>query len=120
MLTVATRRHGDATTVVAADGELDCYSSALLRAQLIAHTRAGHALIVDLTGVTFIDSAGLGVLVGAWKLFREIDGTLAFVAGPGVSRRIAVTRLDQVFRIYPTLAEALADPEAVLTAGACA
>ena len=48
-------------------------------------------LVVDLTGVTFIDSLGLGALIGAHKRARVLQGSLAIVASPasepGLRRR---------------------------------
>lgn len=66
------------------------------------------ALIVDLSAVTFLASVGLRLLVSTHEKVSE-SGQFAVVAsGPITSRPIQLTRLDQVFAMYPTLDEALA------------
>lgn len=66
------------------------------------------ALIVDLSAVTFLASVGLRLLVSTHEKVSK-SGEFAVVAsGPITSRPIQLTRLDQVFAMYPTLDEALA------------
>ena len=66
------------------------------------------ALIVDLSAVTFLASVGLRLLVSTHETVSK-SGEFAVVAsGPITSRPIQLTRLDQVFAMYPTLDEALA------------
>jgi len=65
------------------------------------------ALIVDLSGVTFLASVGLRLLVSTHDKVGE-SGQFAVVAsGPITSRPIQLTKLDEVFAMYPTLDEAL-------------
>jgi anti-anti-sigma factor len=65
------------------------------------------ALIVDLSGVTFLASVGLRLLVSTHEKVGE-SGQFAVVAsGPITSRPIQLTKLDEVFAMYPTLDEAL-------------
>ena len=67
------------------------------------------ALIVDLSGVTFLASVGLRLLVSTHEKVSQ-SGQFAVVAsGPITSRPIQLTKLDQVFAMYPTLGEALTD-----------
>lgn len=65
------------------------------------------ALIIDLTSVPYVDSAGIGALVGAYVTHQKDGRTLALV---GVSDRIRsalqVTRVEQFFRFFNTPAEA--------------
>ena len=66
------------------------------------------ALIVDLTGVDFLASAGLQVLVATHE---NIGATARFAVvadGPATSRPIQLTGLDQILSLHPTLAEAMA------------
>lgn len=64
-------------------------------------------LIMDFTGVPYIDSAGIGALVGAYVSQNKAGRKLALV---GVSERLftalQVTRVEQFFRIYKSLPEA--------------
>ena len=74
----------------------------------IADERRG-ALVLDLTHLDYMDSTGVGVLVGALRRFQS-EGRDVLLAGP--QRRILtglrITHLDTLFRIYETLDEALA------------
>ena len=99
--TTVARRHG-AWTVVDVMGELDVYTAPRLREELIERITAGHRhLIVDLDRVTFIDSTGLGVLIGALKRIRAYDGELRLVATTDqVLRPLRVTGLHRVFPPY--------------------
>jgi len=97
------------TTVVHVAGEIDVYTAPLLREQLDEHISAGHDdLVVDLGGVSFMASTGLGVLVGRLKLVRAANGTLRLVCS---SERIlsvfSITGLDKVFQIFPSVDDAL-------------
>jgi len=73
---------------------------------------------VDLGRVDFIDSTGLGVLVGALNRARELGGNLQLIcAQERVLKLLRITGLDQVFTVRSTLEEALAaDAEAERTA----
>ena len=66
-------------------------------------------VVVDASQVTFIDSTGLGVLVGALKRVRTNDGDLALVCtGPRVLKVFEITGLTKVFAIHGSVDEALA------------
>jgi anti-sigma B factor antagonist len=65
------------------------------------------ALIVDLSAVTFLASVGLRLLVSTHEKVSQ-SGQFAVVAsGPITSRPIQLTKLDQIFAVYPTLGDAL-------------
>lgn len=107
-LSTTTTSHGD-WSVVSVSGEVDVYSAPVLRDRLDAPIRAGnYRLIVDLAKVTFMDSTGLGVLVGRLKLLRMHDGALVIV-GPGerVRKVFGITGLDKVFAIYDSVDDAV-------------
>lgn len=91
-------------------GELDVVGGPELRQAVMAEVRLGHArLVLDLTGVDFIDSFGLGVVVGALKRTRLLDGDLRVVVPePRVRRVFEVCDLDRVFEMYPSVEVAVA------------
>jgi anti-sigma B factor antagonist len=94
--------------VVQPSGEIDMVNAPTLRAALVDFDRPD--IIVDLTGVEFIDSTGLGVLVGAAARARKRDGELRVVCPrPGIRKVFAITGLDAVFAIAADLNEASAD-----------
>ena len=66
------------------------------------------ALVVDLTGVDFLASAGLQVLVATHESIGESAGFAVVADGPATSRPIQLTGLDQILSLHPTLAEAVA------------
>ena len=105
-LSVTTRRHDD-VSVVTVDGEVDVYTAAQLRQTLDEEIAAGNIrLVVDLDDVGFLDSTGLGVLVGRLKLVRNDSGWLRIVcSSERILRVFRITGLDKVFAIHPTVDE---------------
>ena len=108
-LSVTTTRHDD-VSVVTVDGEVDVYTAAQLRQTLDEEIAAGNIrLVVDLDDVGFLDSTGLGVLVGRLKLVRNDSGWLRIVcSSERILRVFRITGLDKVFAIHPTVDDALA------------
>lgn len=100
----------DGRTVVQVVGEIDVYTAPQLRERLDAEIDAGrYDLVVDLSGVSFMDSTGLGVLVGRLKQIRLNDGSMRLVCSHDrVLKVFVITGLDKVFAIYPTVGEAVA------------
>jgi len=93
--------------VVAAHGEIDIDTAAGLDQGVRAALRSCPHLVVDLTHVTFIDSSGLGVLVGARRMATALGGEVSLVSPPPpVQRILAGTQLQQSFAIYGSLEEA--------------
>ena len=108
-LSVTTSRHDDVSVVVV-EGEVDVQTAAQLRQALDQEIAEGHVrLVVDLDEVTFLDSTGLGVLVGRLKLVRNASGWRRIVCSSDrILRVFRITGLDKVFGIHPSLDEALA------------
>jgi len=104
----AHRRYGE-HTIVALSGDIDVNTSQRLREVLIGLVDDGaRSLIVDLDGVTFLDSTGLGVMVGISHRLRAANGTLAFAGGSDRVRNVfQVTQLTKIFPLHPTLERAL-------------
>ncbi|WP_411284976.1 STAS domain-containing protein [Lapillicoccus sp.] len=100
----------DHHTVVHVGGEIDVYTAPALRERLDEEIERGeHDLVVDLSEVTFMDSTGLGVLVGRLKLIRVHEGAMRLVCDyDRVLKVFTITGLDKVFEIFPTVDEALA------------
>jgi anti-sigma B factor antagonist len=97
-------------TVVTVAGELDVVGGPDLRQAVMTEVREGkNHLVLDLTGVDFIDSFGLGVVVGALKRARLLDGDLRLVVPePRVRRVFEVCDLDRVFDLHTSVEEAVA------------
>jgi anti-sigma B factor antagonist len=97
-------------TVIEVKGEVDLYSAPRLK-ELIGDLVAGgrNRIAVELEGVEFMDSTGLGVLIGGLKRCREAGGTLSLVAPTEPVRKVlSITGLDKVFPIHDTTSEATA------------
>ena len=109
-VSVTSKDVGD-RTVVDVSGEIDVYTASVLREQLANLVDAGRTdLVVDLTAVKFMDSTGLGVLVGVLKKVRAHDGRLQLVIdSERLLKVFRITALTQVFTIHETVSAALAD-----------
>lgn len=94
-------------SVVEIDGELDVCCVPRLREVL---ARAGSRVVLDLSGVTFIDASGLGVLAAAADRASRRGGAVRVVgASRQVSWLVDLTRLDRVLPRVDTMQEALDD-----------
>ncbi|HNM96563.1 MAG TPA: anti-sigma factor antagonist [Marmoricola sp.] len=95
--------------VVGVGGEIDVYSAPVLRDKLSELVASGqHDLVVDLNEVSFMDSTGLGVLVGTLKKIRTHEGSMDIVcARPRLLKIFQITGLAKVFSIYDTREAAL-------------
>ena len=100
----------DGAEVVDVAGEIDVYTAPRLRELLIDLIGKNTChLVVNLDGVEFLDSAGLGVLVGAMKRARARDGSLDLVCTRAqILRVFKITGLTQVFGIHETVDQAIA------------
>jgi anti-sigma B factor antagonist len=107
-LSLSTRSEGDRTVVEVA-GEIDVYTAPRLREQLVDLVADGkYHLVVDMERVDFLDSTGLGVLVGALKRVRTHDGELALVCTqPRILKVFEITGLTKVFPMHRSVDEAV-------------
>ena len=108
-LRVTTARFGVDSYVVSLAGELDIGTSEEFERELESlRARDARHLIVDLLGVTFLGSVGLGLLTRAAKQTRALDGECVVVSDdPRILRVFEITGLDRVFRIERSLMEAV-------------
>ena len=94
------RAHG--VTVLTVEGELDCASAPLLHAAL-EDLRAGSSVILELSGLTFIDSSGVRLLMMHARRMRQARGAL-FVRcpSPPVQRVVTLTGIDELIEPHIT------------------
>ena len=99
------------TRVIEVAGHIDLYSGPEFKEHTARVISEGaQCVIIDLSRVGFMDSTGLGVLVGALKRMRAARADLLLVVSDyDVERLFELTGLDGSFRIYRTRDEALAD-----------
>jgi len=96
--------------VVRVEGEIDLDSAGdLSEAALAAMQEIGPSLVLDLSGVTFMDSTGLKVLLAVHKR-AELAGGRLVLAGPtrSVNRVVSITGFDQTFAVCDDVESALA------------
>lgn len=108
-LTLDTREVGG-RTIVAVGGEIDVYTAPKLRDRITELVAAGvYDLVIDMEAVEFLDSTGLGVLVGGLKKVRAHDGSLQLICNQDRLLKIfRITGLAKVFVIHESAEAALA------------
>ena len=100
-------REGDGQIVVVLGGELDVAYAASVAAQLSAIAAREREIIVDLTGLEFIDSSGVAALARVRKRARLAGGDLLLAAPQQqVLRILTITRLIDVFSVHACVDEA--------------
>jgi anti-sigma B factor antagonist len=111
-------------TVLRVSGELDLVTSPTLRQgvhDVVAEGR--HCLVLDLSGVFFCDSSGVGVLIAARRLIRSCQGRLRLILpaqgavdGSHVNRVLGALGVRRLFDVYGDLAEAVTEEAGPLSA----
>jgi anti-sigma B factor antagonist len=105
--TVATEKVGDAY-VIAVAGELDLYSTPLLVAELDPLIAEGPEVVLDLTGVSFVDSTALGAMLLGARRLKQMNGRLALVTpDPSTTKLLTMVGVDRVVPIFATTDAAL-------------
>jgi len=107
-LSLETREVAD-RTVVTVGGEIDVYTAPKLRDKITELVNAGHHdLLVDMEKVEFLDSTGLGVLVGGLKKVRAQQGSMELICSQDRLLKIfRITGLAKVFTIHDSETGAL-------------
>lgn len=101
-------RHERGYPIATAVGEIDIAAVTLLRRRLFDLAASGRPLVVELDQVSFIDSAGIGALVGAAKRAAEYGGSLSVVcAQPKIWRLFRLVGVDSKIPLAHSLDEAL-------------
>ncbi len=86
-------------------GEIDVYTSPKLKEKIMEIFEEGtFTFAVNLTDVSYIDSTGLGVLIGGLRRAREKEGQLYIVfSSPRIKRIFEITGLDKTFAVFEKL-----------------
>ncbi len=105
---ITSHTHNLDVVVVTLTGRLDAFEAKDVRAMLTEHVEAGRCrLVIDLSAVSFVDSAGLAALVQAMKRCRQAGGDVRLVR-PGNSdanRVFELTKFDRVFQMRDSATE---------------
>lgn len=106
-MTTSVSVHDEATVLTVA-GEVDLATAPALESAIEAALGGKPtALIIDLSQVSFLASAGMAALVGAHQRAGESTRIAVVADGPATGRQLKMTSLDQVFSLHPNLDEAL-------------
>lgn len=107
--TEVTESHG--IPIVRVQGDIDLHTVPRFeRAVQEGIDRARSTLIIDLSGATYLDSAGLSALLSANKKLSTRDAKLYVIAPrscPGVRRVLEITRIDTIIPVYESLEDVL-------------
>lgn len=103
--------------VIRLTGQFDFSHVANARSVINGRIEEGaHLIVVNLDGLEYIDSAGLGVLVGTLARLRERNGELAVVCrSPRIRRVFDITKLTQLLALYESEDAALAHQSPALS-----
>jgi anti-sigma B factor antagonist len=94
--------------VLRVSGELDLGTISGLHAAVEERCQPGARIVLDLGGLTFCDSTGLGSIIKLHRRLTDGGGVLALcAAGPRVTDVLAISGVDQVISVYPSLTAAL-------------
>ena len=100
---------GGDCAVLRIDGEIDAYAAPQLRERVgdLAGNGTVH-LIADMRGAGFLDSAGVGALVGSLKALRACGGSLMLVASTGrIQQVLRITGLSDALALYSRVPDAI-------------
>ena len=105
MLEIHVERSDD-YTVCRPAGELDAYTVSQFR-EALAELAGAPRLLIDLSEVPFMDSAGLGALIGGIRRAREAGGDVAVACSrPTLTRLLHTTGFDRIVPVTETVEEA--------------
>lgn len=101
-------RAEDDWTILSVTGELDVATAPRLRQEAVRVLAGGQPrLALDLSGCSFLDSTGLGVIVGVLKRVRGLDGNMVILGAPNqVAKVFEITRVSSIVPLVDSLAEA--------------
>jgi anti-sigma B factor antagonist len=108
-LSVEVVRTPEGPVLLSARGEIDTVTAPELQGQIEqAASEAGVTLVVDLSAVSFLSSAGLSVLVQAHQRAKEAGGEVRIVTNSSTARVFSLTGLDTTLHLFGSVAEARA------------
>jgi anti-sigma B factor antagonist len=106
VLTIHQQESPEGYTVCRPVGELDAFTVSQLR-QDLAELATSRRLLIDMSGIPFVDSAGLGALIGGIRRTRELGGEVAVACNrPTLARLLRTTGFDRIVTVAETVEEA--------------
>ena len=100
--------NGDGYVICRPVGELDAFTVSQFR-QSLAELASNPRILIDMSGVPFVDSAGLGALIGGIRRARELGGDVAVACSrPTLTRLLHTTGFDRIVTVTETVESAAA------------
>jgi anti-sigma B factor antagonist len=108
VLTIHQDETSDGFLICRPVGELDAFTVSQFR-QALAELASSKRLVIDMSGIPFVDSAGLGALIGGIRRTRELGGDVAVACDrPTLVRLLRTTGFDRIVTVADTVEEAIA------------
>ena len=108
MLTIHEDQTPEGYTVCRPVGELDAFTVSQFR-QALSEMASSRRLLIDMSGVPFVDSSGLGALIGGIRRARELGGDVAVACNrPTLVRLLRTTGFDRIVTVADSVEEAVA------------
>lgn len=97
IVTIQDKNELENKIVLSVEGEVDVYTAPQLREKLLPLCQDQSIVYLDLSQVDYIDSTGLGVLIGAYKAQKNTNGKLIITGmNSRLSRLFSITGLNQI------------------------
>jgi len=107
VLTIHQEETPEGYTICRPVGELDAFTVSQFR-QALSDMASSRRLIIDMSGVPFVDSAGLGALIGGIRRARELGGDVVVACNrPALVRLLRTTGFDRIVTVTETVEEAI-------------
>lgn len=108
-VTVKVRMVGNTTGILDVQGEINAFAeTALMDAYTEASSKGARTIVLNFSGLSFMNSSGIGLLVTLLiRVQRQKQRLLAYGLGEHYQQIFELTRLNEAIQIYPTEAEAL-------------
>jgi anti-sigma B factor antagonist len=103
-------KHEDSVTIVAVNGSVDALTAPDLAHAIVDEIAEGHVdLVIDLTAVDFMSSAGLRTLLGALKESRSQGGDLRITStNPGIDKVLKMSGFNNIAKVFTSNVDAVA------------
>jgi anti-sigma B factor antagonist len=105
-----TSQHGGVTVISLQGNLMGGPDASLINGKLHELVEAGKQhVVLDLKGMDFVNSSGLSILIGGVSTMKSAGGSLTFAnASEKIAGLITITKLDQLFRLFPSIDAAVA------------
>jgi len=102
-MNIESKKTGDVLVVMPMEKRLDAKVAVGFKEAMVEFISNGnHQIVLDLSGVDFVDSSGLGAIVSSLKVLGRKGDIVISGVGASVLQMFSLTRMDKVFKMFPT------------------